>query len=706
MTTFTNWLGRVAFSIALSMLIGTTLLAADSPFDQARLKQQVEERLQEFIKAGKLSGAVTLVATKDGVEHLAATGKADLEQGRAMQTDSIFRIASMTKTVTAAAMMMLVDEGKLSLDDPIEKHLPAFKGQTVKGGGIAKPITVREVMTHTAGLAQPPRESYESKSLAEIVDGIGQQPLEFVPGSKWQYSSGLTVAGRLIEVLSGQSYAEFLKQRIFEPLGMRDTSFVLTKEQAARLAVTYEPSKEPSKGPLAPVKPVDPTIARTPNPSGGLYSTTGDMARFYQMVLSGGSVGSKKYLSAAATSTMIAVHSGDVVTGFTPGNAWGIGWCVVRQPQGVTRLHGVGTYGHGGAWGTQAWVDPQRGLILLLMIQRANMGNSDGSDVRDAFNEAVLTANRGTPTAAAKVAPFHGFEQAIELKSGDARAVLCPQVGGRVLEFSVSGHDSMWLDPKEKEWKPGQPGAASAGRFDFGPELTTASHPKLWAGAWTGEVLSGGARARLISQKDEATGVQLARTFELTHEAGKPARLECTQTIMNVGSEVREYCHWGRSFSPGNGICLIPLQGKSRFPSKYAMYEDSAIINVRNQDDRIRERDGFLELLAPPRKPKLGFDSQAGWLAYLVPSNVLFVKRFKVDPNAVYNEAAGLTLSVWYPEGARIELEPIGPRAVLKPGEVSSFTETWFVTPHAFPATGQQVDLGAIRKLVETSMKQ
>ncbi len=702
MTTGKLWFGGMLVAVMLTLTPMTR--AADDRFDRDRL-QKVSDRMQDFIKSGKLAGAVTLVATTDEVVHLAATGQADIENGRAMQTDSIFRIASMTKTVTAAALMMLVDEGKLSLNDPIAKHLPSFKGQKVKDGSEARAITVRDVMTHTAGLAQPPREAFDSKSLADIVDGIGQTPLEFQPGSKWQYSSGLTVAGRLIEVLSGQSYADFLKQRLFDPLGMRDTSFVLTKEQAARLAVTYEPSKEANKGPLAAAKSNDPTVARTPNPSGGLYSTASDMVRFYQMVLGGGSPNGKKYLSAAAIADMLKVQSGDVVTGFTPGNGWGIGWCVLREPQGVTRLLGPGTYGHGGAWGTQAWVDPQRGLILLLMIQRANFGNSDGSDVRDAFNEAVLTAHHGQANTTARFTPHLAYQHSIELKVGDARAVLCPQVGGRVLEFSVGGKDSMWLDPKENDWKPGQPGNASAGRFDFGPELTTPSHPKQWSGEWTGEILSNGS-ARLISQKDEASGVQLTRTFSLSKADGKAARLDCTQTIMNVSNEVREYGHWGRSFSPGGGICLIPLQGKSKYPSKYAMYEDSAIINVKPQDDRIRERDGFLEILSPPRKPKLGFDSQAGWLAYLAPNNVLFVKRFKVDPTGIYNEAAGLTTSVWYPEGARIELEPIGPRAVLKPGDVASFTETWYAVPHPFPAAGQNVDLVALRKLVETTMPQ
>jgi hypothetical protein len=170
--------------------------------------------------------------------------------------------------------------------------------------------------------------------------------------------------------------------------------------------------------------------------------------------------------------------------------------------------------------------------------------------------------------------------------------------------------------------------------------------------------------------------------------------------MMNVSDKPREVCHWGRSFSPGGGICLVPLAGTSRFPSKYAMYEESAIINVRPQDEQIRERDGFLEILAPPRKPKLGFESYAGWLAYLMPGDVLFVKRFATYPDRVYQEAAGLTLSVWYPPGARIELEPIGPSERLQPGQVASFTEQWFLLSHPFPEAGQKIDLARLRSQV------
>lgn len=302
------------------------------------------------------------------------------------------------------------------------------------------------------------------------------------------------------------------------------------------------------------------------------------------------------------------------------------------------------------------------------------------------------------PTA--REVAFHGYTKAIELTRGTARAVLCPQVGGRVLEFSIDGRNAMWLDEQEKNWQPGKPGPASAGRFDYGPELTVIPHPKIWSGEWTGEV-TGQSSAKLISPRDEAAGMQLVREFALVGRNGV-VRLSCQQTMVNITkSEVREVCHWGRSFSPGGGICLIPLGDRpSRFPSKYAMYEESAIINVRNTDDQIRERDGFLEILAPPRKPKLGFDSHAGWLAYLMPNDTLFVKQFTTYPDRVYNEAAGLTLSVWYPTGPRIELEPIGPRERLAPGESAAFTEDWWIFQFPFPKSGEKIDLKALSELV------
>jgi hypothetical protein len=301
---------------------------------------------------------------------------------------------------------------------------------------------------------------------------------------------------------------------------------------------------------------------------------------------------------------------------------------------------------------------------------------------------------------------FHGYARAIELTRGSTRVVLCPQVGGRVLEFSVDGKNAMWLDDEDQKWQPGKPAPSSAGRFDYGPELTTISHPSLWSGEWSGEI-TGPYSARLTSPKDLKAGIQLVRDFHLAGSgrdgANAPFHLECKQTILNIGSELREVCHWGRSFSPGGGICLIPLGDRpSRFPAKYAMYEDHAIINVRNTDEKIRERDGFVEILAAPRKPKMGFDATAGWLGYLMPNNTLFVKRFATFPDRVYNEAAGLTISVWYPAELCIELEPIGPRERLPPGESASFTEDWWLLSFPFPSQGQQIDLKAVDALVKT----
>jgi CubicO group peptidase (beta-lactamase class C family) len=706
MTTF-SMSGRVRQIRILSFVIlaishapvAAVINAGEVSFDQARLAN-INAGVSEFVADHQVSGAVTAVATASRVSHLSAVGQADIVSGRTMQTDSIFRIASMTKPITATAMMILHDEGKLSIDDPIAKFIPAFKGQKLKDGSAVRSVTIRDVLTHTAGLSRPPGSDFLTKSLEEIVDDIGRAPLAFEPGSKWQYSSGLNVAARIIEVLSGESYADFLDSRLFKPLGMKDTTFVLSKAQASRLAMTYSPKE--GGGGIVPSSHasviLDPTVQRTPNPSGGLFSTAADIVRFYQMILSGGKSAEQSIISKKSIELMTTVQSGDVVTGFTPGNGWGLGWCVVRNPQGVSRLLNPGTCGHGGAFGTQVWMDPQRGVVFVLMIQRTNFGNADGSDIRDVFQEAAIMAIQGAESDSAKVVRYLNYDKAIELTNGSAKVVLCPQAGGRVLEYSLDGKNSLYLDEKESEWKPGQPGPASAGRFDIGPELVIPRRSTLWSGEWTGEI-TGPRSARLTSQHDEATGVQLIRDFELD---AKTSRLSCTQTIMNVSSETKEWCHWSRTFALGEGICVIPLAGQSRFPNKYVMYEDGAMINARPVDPNIRIRDGFLEILAAPRRPKLGFDSYAGWMAYAMKNDLLFIKKFKTFPDRVYNEAAGLTISVWYPEGPRVELEPIGPREHLEPGQVGSFTEEWWLAPSRFPTDGENLDLNRISAVVES----
>ncbi|MFM7830977.1 MAG: serine hydrolase domain-containing protein, partial [Planctomycetaceae bacterium] len=353
------------------LLPAVLLIACSAPvFAQAEkwsgeLESRVAAEMSRLIAAGRISGAVTLVADADSVVLATAHGQADLAAGRAMARDSIFRVASMTKPVTAAALMKLAAAGKVQPADPVSKYLPAFGQLKLKDGTPARAITIADVLTHTAGLAGSSGLNGD-RTLAQEVDALAAQPLQAAPGSRWQYSSGLTVAGRIVEVVSGMPFEKFVQQQICQPLGMQDTAFVLTAEQAGRLAVTYRPGREGAL--LQAVEIPDPTQFRMPNPSGGLYSTADDMAKFFQAVLrEQQGRGTQVTGSSTLVRQMLQPQTGDLVTGFTPGNAWGLGWCVVQQPQGVTRLLSPGTFGHGGAWGTQAWVDPVRGLVLLLM---------------------------------------------------------------------------------------------------------------------------------------------------------------------------------------------------------------------------------------------------------------------------------------------------------------------------------------------------
>jgi CubicO group peptidase (beta-lactamase class C family) len=352
---------------------------------------RIPERMREFVEARQIAGAVTLVARRGRVVHLEAVGLADVEHKRPMTRDAIFAIASMTKPITATALMILQDEGKLSLDDPVSRHLPEFQGVSLKSGPPARKITIRHLITHTSGVGGSQRTE---RTLRETVEMIAKQPLQFEPGSRWQYSPGLNVCGRIIEVVSGKPYDEFLRSRIFGPLKMLDTSFDPTPGQKKRIARLYKPGADKKSMEPASHWLVEDAGGRAPNPSGGLFSTASDMSRFYQMVLNGGELHGRRIVSKAAVEQMTRVQTGELTTGFTPGNGWGLGWCVVRRPQGVTRMLSPGTYGHGGAFGTQGWVDPKREMIFVLMIQRTGFGNSDASDVRGVLQEIAVQAIR------------------------------------------------------------------------------------------------------------------------------------------------------------------------------------------------------------------------------------------------------------------------------------------------------------------------
>ena len=281
---------------------------------------------------------------------------------------------------------------------------------------------------------------------------------------------------------------------------------------------------------------------------------------------------------------------------------------------------------------------------------------------------------------------FFGYDGCIALENGaGARVVLCPQAGGRVLEYSLNGVNSLYLDPAQQGWRlaPGAPEVdPCGGRFDVGPERVIAPHQDLWLGDWTGEVTGEGS-ARLKSVTDRATGLRLERTFTLAEGC---SRLTCEQRIVNASDAVAACCHWSRTLAAGGGIVMIPLTPHSRFPEQYIMYGPGPVMNFKPSDPNIRVRDGFLEILGAPAQAKLGMDATAGWFAYLMRNNLMFVKRYPVYPDRVYNEMAALTISIWYYKDAMCELEPIGPRELLAPGASAAFAEEWELVPHTFPA--------------------
>ncbi|MBM3971553.1 MAG: beta-lactamase family protein [Planctomycetes bacterium] len=375
-------------------------------FDAAKLGK-IRERMQGFVDQKLIAGAVTCVGSKDGVAHLEAVGLQKIETKQPMPKDALFRIASMTKPITAIGIMIQQEDGKLSVDDPVEKHLPEFRGQRVvasrEGDSVTlkKPsrlITIRDLLTHTSGLPGgfPPglADLYATRqrTLAEAVLVSSQQPLDFEPGSKWAYcNAGIDTLGRIIEVTSGQSFEEFLSVRVFRPLGMNDTACFPTEQQTPRIAGLYDSkngelfaANRPIVGPA--------TGAKHPIPAGGLYSTAADLAKLYQAMLNAGHLGSTKIISPENMLTMTKVQTGDLQCGFVPGMGFGFGWAVVKEPQGVTAMLSPGTFGHGGAFGTQAWIDPKQDLFVILLIQRVGLQNADGSDLRRELQQLAVEA--------------------------------------------------------------------------------------------------------------------------------------------------------------------------------------------------------------------------------------------------------------------------------------------------------------------------
>lgn len=399
--------------VALSPLLAAEPAVVANPrqagLDPARLAA-IPARMRDFVDRGTVAGVVTLVARHGQVAALDAVGFSDIETRQPLRSDAIFQIHSMTKPIVCLGILLLMEEGKLALTDPVEKHLPEFRGQPViesalPGGPIrlrkpARPASIRDLMTHTSGMAlNPPPGIGElhgalHKTLAETVLVASQQPLSFDPGTRWQYSNmGIAALARILEVLSAMPFEQFLETRIFRPLGMKDTYTYPPREKHHRMPTAYilkdgKPMKY-TADPLGEGAMKFRTGARYPLPEGGLYSTATDLFVLYRLLLRGGQDNGVRLLSKGAIALMTRNHTGDLAAS-APGLGWGLGWFVVKDPLGELSLLSPGSYGHGGRYGTFCFLDPARDLIGIFLIHREG-----GSEERSAF--VAMTASATLP---------------------------------------------------------------------------------------------------------------------------------------------------------------------------------------------------------------------------------------------------------------------------------------------------------------------
>jgi CubicO group peptidase (beta-lactamase class C family) len=362
----------------------------------------IRAAVQKFIDAQEISGAVTLVVDKDKVLALDTIGLADLATSKPMKADTLFWVASMTKPFTAVSILMLQDEGKLNVNDPVEKFLPQFAGLKTPSGQLAH-ITIEQMLTHTSGLGEGETAAIKSAhTLKELIPLYLASPMQYEPGERWKYTqSGINVAARIVEVVSGMPFDEFVSKRLLKPLGMKNTTFYPNGKQRAREAIPYTKDKQTGKLSAAAFPKEFGNSGNPPLGNGGLFSTGPDYARFCQMLLNGGTFHGKQFLSSAAYKELTTVHTGELETGFLQleeygshgkDYGWGIGVAILKTPHaGVAEMLSPGTFGHGGAWGTQAWIDPVRGLAYILMVQHPGV-NGDASKLRQAFQQAASDA--------------------------------------------------------------------------------------------------------------------------------------------------------------------------------------------------------------------------------------------------------------------------------------------------------------------------
>lgn len=379
---------------------------------------RIGPRMQHYIDRSLVAGTVTLVARHGRIVHFEALGAADAGLGVPMARDAIFRIASMTKPIVSVALMLLWEEGRFQLHDPVAMYLPEFadmkvsttadvSGRTGKLAPVERPITIRMLLTHTAGFAASGTGNTEAYAVAmqapagstddltAYVRRLAALPLAYQPGTAWVYSNATDVVGRLVEVLSGQSLDAYLAQRVLAPLGMVDTGYFLDAADSSRLAAQYKPGEG---GRILLDDPGGATSRWVTGPrtlfrgSGGLVSTAGDYARFAQFLLNGGELDGVRLLSPRTVALMAASHTGDLPVSLTgPGSGFGLGFGVTLDRGLAASPLSNGSTWWGGAYATTFWIDREEELIAILMTQlRPYTHVNIRQDFQVLVNQAVI----------------------------------------------------------------------------------------------------------------------------------------------------------------------------------------------------------------------------------------------------------------------------------------------------------------------------
>jgi len=378
---------------------------------------RIHEAMQRHIDARDISGAVTLVARRGQIAWFHSQGLMDIDGNKPMQKDATFRVFSMSKPVTGVAILMLLEEGKVRLTDPVSKFLPEFKGSKVAvmqdrpAGAPAssqpmyytvpatREITIQDLLTHVSGLASGGRASSQelgnlidvvgSRTLADMMPKFAAAPLDFQPGSRWTYSplAGFDTLGRVVEVASGMSFDQFLKRRIFAPLGMKTTAFHPGDDHWPSVVTAYHRT--------------DGSLTKTQNPNrlqsrtyfsgaGGLLSTAEEYAQFALMLSAGGQWNGNRLLSPKTVELMSSVFVPDTLPGRGPGRSWGLSVEVISDPIAAGRRVSKGSFGWDGAFGTHFWVDPKEKLIGVMMIQTDNPDRQVDRDFENAVMQAIV----------------------------------------------------------------------------------------------------------------------------------------------------------------------------------------------------------------------------------------------------------------------------------------------------------------------------